>query len=798
MTHADTTDTSTSAMTVQDMVTLGSGGSFWTTRAAGNGAIPSITLTDGPHGLRAQGPSGDHLGIGASMAATCFPTASALASSWDDQLARAVGTAIGEEAVEQGVNVVLGPGVNMKRNPLCGRNFEYLSEDPYLSGMLAASWIRGVQDTGVGTSIKHFALNNQELKRMTTDVRVDERALHEYYLPAFEIAVKDSDPTTVMCAYNRVEGVFCSDNRELLTTVLRERWGFRGAVVTDWGAMNDRVAAYDAGTDLEMPGNGGTSDAVVFDALEQGSLDRQSLADSAQRIVQLVQRTAAPVVTVPAGAYEQHHELAYRAAVESAVLLKNDGDLLPLKAADRVVVLGEMARTPRYQGAGSSQVNPTRLVSLLDGMKQRTTVEFAPGYTLVDRPDDKLRNEAVALAERADKIVVCVGLTDINESEGFDRAHMRISNNQIALLHALAPFANRVVLVLVGGGAIEMPWESRGAAILHMQLAGQAGGQAAADLIFGLHSPSGKLAETYPARYEDVVNADRFGIEEHQTPYVESMYCGYRYFDSADIDVRYPFGFGLSYTTFEYSDLTVTPLGEYDYAIALTVSNTGTRDGAEVVQGYVAPRTHGVHRPRHELKAYTKVHVPAGESRRVEMRLSRRSFTVFDPATQDWVVERGSYHVEIGSHSRDIRLTTELAVKGVTPARSNASYWYYSLQGKPTLDDFLTIHAPFPTRKAPSRGNFDDSSSLQEMRDAGLIPRLVYYAIEKEVAKRNGGKVDYDDVQFKMMMLNAAGLPMRAMVAMSGGAMPASVARLVIRSANGHSVRALVKLALGR
>lgn len=798
MTNADITAVATGGMPVEEMVALGAGASFWTTRAAASADVPSITMTDGPHGLRGQGPSGDHLGIGESTPSTCFPTASALASSWDDKLADEVGAAIGEEALEQGVNIVLGPGVNMKRNPLCGRNFEYLSEDPYLSGKLAAAWIRGVQGKGVGTSIKHFALNNQELRRMATDVRVDDRALHEYYLPAFEIAVKESDPTTVMCAYNRVEGVFCSDNEHLLTTILRERWGFRGAVVTDWGAMNNRVAAYKAGTDLEMPGNKGQSDKAVFEAVSAGTLDPRVLEESALRMAEVVRRTTGSPVVHSEDLYERHHELAYNAALQSAVLLKNTANALPVSAEDRVVVLGELANSPRYQGAGSSQVNPTRVVSLLDGMRAHSKVEFAPGYDLHDGSNASLRAEAVALAEDADRVVVCVGLTDIFESEGFDRTHMRIPQNQIDLLSDLAHLSTRVILVIVGGSAIEMPWESKVAGILHMQLSGQAGGAAAADLIYGMHNPSGKLAETYPMKYDDVVSAGRYGVEEYQTPYLESMYCGYRYFDTANIDVRYPFGYGLSYTSFEYSELEVTPLGDHRYRVEVSVANTGARDGSEIVQVYVAPKTQGAYRPRHELKGYAKVHVPTGESRRVEIHLTDRSFATFDPATQDWVVEGGTYEIEVGANSRDISLTAVLELDGAEPGRSSASYWYYAPRGVPTLEDFLTIHEPFPELSAPERGRFDDSSSLEEMRHAGLIPRLVYSAIAKEVAKRNGGKVDYSDVQFKMMMLTAAGLPMRAMVAMSDGAMPANVARMLIESANGHSVRAIWNLLRGR
>ncbi|QFZ20634.1 glycoside hydrolase family 3 C-terminal domain-containing protein [Saccharothrix syringae] len=775
---------------LEDKVALGSGASFWTTRAFPAAGIPSLTLTDGPHGLRAQGESGDHLGLADGTAATCFPTASALASSWDVGLVAEVGRAIGLEAVDQGVHVVLGPGVNMKRNPLCGRNFEYFSEDPLLSGKLAAAWIRGVQSTGTGTSLKHFALNNQELKRMSTDVRVDERALHEYYLPAFEIAVEEGDPTTVMCAYNRVEGVYCSDNRRLLTGILRERWGFRGAVVTDWGAMNDRPAAYLAGTDLEMPGNGGVTDAEVRRAVTAGLLDERVVDESVERLLALVARTTGRDVEVPADLHDRHHELARRAAVESAMLLKNDGGALPLQPGGRVALLGALAGEPRYQGTGSSRVNPTRVVSLRDGVGEYAAVDCAPGYRLVDEPDAALLDEAVRLAEQAEAVVVCVGLTEISESEGFDREHMRIPANQVALLESIAHLAERVVLVVVGGSAVEMPWQDCASAVLHVQLAGQAGGAAAADLLFGAANPSGKLAETYPLVYDDVVSSGYFGVDPHQTPYLESMYCGYRYFDSADKPVRHPFGHGLSYTTFAYSDLRVVRRGD-DVEVTFTVTNTGGCDGAEVAQLYVAPRTGGAYRPVQELKAFTKLALTAGESRGATLTLDRRAFAIHDPEVGDRVVEAGTYEIRVGASSRDIRLRAEVQVEGTQPRRSRVADWYYTLTGTPTPEDFLTVHAPYPVLDAPRKGTFDLDSSILEMKDSSLACRVVHFAVERTVAKRFGGKVDYDDVRFKMLMYSAADLPMRAMVRMSDGVMTPRLARFLVDSANGHTLRGL-------
>lgn len=784
-----TADQSLWTLSWQEKVRLGTGRSFWSTNAAETVGIRSLTLTDGPHGIRDQGQSGDHLGILASSEATCFPTASALAASWDVELLTRVGAAIGLEAVDQGVDVVLGPGVNMKRNPLCGRNFEYFSEDPVLAGALAAAWIRGVQSTGTGTSLKHFALNNQELKRMTTDVRVDDRALHEYYLRAFEIAVTEADPTTVMSAYNRVEGVYCSENTRLLTEILRGRWGYQGVVVTDWGAMNDRAAAYAAGLDLEMPGNSGASNASVLAALADGRLDRAVVDASIERLHELSSRTGTRTAAVSERVYDDHHELAHRAALESAVLLKNEG-LLPLPPARGVALIGALADVPRFQGTGSSRVNPTQVVSLHEALASQTRTAYAAGYRIADEPDFVLVAEAVELAAGAEQVVVCVGLTEDFESEGFDREDMRLPVNQLTLLQALAPFADRVAIVLVGGAPVEIPWESSAAAILHMQLAGQAGGAATADLLFGTANPSGKLAETYPHRYEDVVSAGRFGIEAEQTPYLESMYCGYRYFDSAGLPVRYPFGHGLSYTTFAYSDLRLRETEE-QIGVAVTVTNTGERAGAEVVQVYLAPRTGGAYRPEQELRAFAKVHLEPGESARVERTLTQRDLAVYDPERGDWMVECGEYEIRVGASSRDIRLRERIQLAGEAPRRDDASRWYHTPIGRPTLDDFATIHPPFPQIDPPRRGTFDLNSSILEMKDSSLACRIMHRAVERTVAKDFGGRIDYSNVRFKMVMYSAAGLPMRAMVRMSDGAMSPHLAYFFVESANGHTLRGL-------
>ena len=784
-------------MTLEEKIQLCSGASTWTTKAMPQHGIPSLFLADGPHGLRKQvSEQGDHLGIHASQPATCFPTASAVASTWDLDLVREMGEALGKEAVQQGINVLLGPGVNMKRNPLCGRNFEYFSEDPYLAGKMAAAWIQGVQSQGVGVSLKHFALNNQELHRMSTDVLVDERALREYYLPAFEIAVQEAQPTTIMCAYNKVEGTYCSDHRRLLTEILREEWGFDGVVVTDWGAMNDRVAAFRAGCDLEMPGSKGRFDEQVRQAVQRGELDEAAIDACVDRILTLIERTTgADPAALPPDLYERHHQLARKVAAAGAVLLKNDGPLLPLAPDASVAVIGELARTPRYQGAGSSQVVPTRLESLLDGVRQYVpAVPFAPGYTLKDEPNEALVEEAVRLARRVETVILCIGLTPAYEGEGFDRPHMRLPVNQVALVEALARVTQRMVVVLVGEAAVEMPWADQVQAILHMQLAGQAGGLAAADLLFGKENPSGKLAETYPCRYEDGVNSSYYLKVPKQAPYLESFYCGYRYFQTAGVPVRYPFGFGLSYTRFEYGTLQIRQRGEYEVEVTASITNVGDYDGAEVVQLYVAPKTGGAYRPVRELKGFAKIHLKRGETGQVTFHLNKRSFAIYDPARGEWVVEEGQYDIELGASSADIRLSEPLHLKGVPPVRTPCSDWYYTLEGIPTKEDFITIHPDYPDYVPPTRGRYDMNNSVAEMGESSLLLRLVAWVVKREAVKHLGAQADPDDPVHKMAMASAATTPLRALGLYDPDSLPLPVAEALLDWANGHRLRALRRL----
>jgi beta-glucosidase len=659
-------------LTLAEKASLCLGSDFWHTAAVERLGIPRIMVSDGPHGLRAQLEEADHLGISGSVPATCFPTASAIGSSWNGALCREVGEALAREARKIGVSVVLGPGINMKRSPLCGRNFEYLSEDPYHAGELATAMVQGIQSLRVGTSLKHYAANNQEDDRLRVSAEVDERTLREIYLPAFERVVTAVDPWTVMCAYNKVNGTYCSEHQWLLTKVLRDEWGFTGVVVSDWGAVHDRVAALRAGLDLEMPPNLGVSEAAVIAAVESGELDVTVLDLAVTRMLRLVDR-ARPALA-EGGTFDEaeHHALARRAAAESAVLLKNEGGVLPLKpaAGDTVAVIGEFARRPRYQGAGSSQVNPTKLDLPLDELQkalgEQVEVRFAAGFMIGGEEGDKseaLRGEAVTLAGECDHVLVFLGLPSAAESEGFDRTHIRLPANQLSLIDALAELGKPLVVVLANGSVVQLStWEHKVAAILECWLSGQAAGGAVADLLLGKANPSGKLAETVPLRLEDNSSYLNFPGDPGVVRYGEGLFIGYRGYDKADQPVSYPFGFGLSYTSFEISDVEVGVSGsvaEDDLAVEVsaTVTNTGPVAGAEVVQVYVRDVESTVSRPVRELAGFAKVTVEPGESQTVTIGLAQRAFAFWSMQWNRWAVEAGEFEIAVGSSSRDLAAT---------------------------------------------------------------------------------------------------------------------------------------------
>lgn len=686
-------------LTVEEKASLVSGSGFWWTRKVERLGIPSVMVTDGPHGLRKQGAAEDHLGLGGSVAATCFPTASALGSSWDVDLVHRVGVALGEEARAEDVAVLLGPGINIKRSPLCGRNFEYLSEDPLLAGELGAAMVQGIQGQGVGASLKHFAVNNQEADRLRVSADVDVRPLREIYLAGFERVVKDAQPWTVMCSYNRINGVYASQDPWLLTDVLRGEWGFDGLVVSDWGAVEDPSAAVAAGLDLEMPSTGGASAARIVDAVRAGDLDEAVLDIAIGRLLQLLERTLPGVESKHAYDPDAHHALARAAATDCAVLLKNEGGLLPLAATEgRLAVIGEFARTPRFQGAGSSKVNPTRvddaLTCLRDGVPPGVTVDFVAGFGVDTSDGDSLAllAEAVEVARHAHTVVVFLGLPPSYESEGYDRDHIDLPVDQVAVLRAVADVNDRVVVVLANGSVVAVAdWEHHAGAILEGWLGGQAGGGAVADLLLGKANPSGRLAETVPVCLSDTPAYLNFPGEDRHVRYGEGLHVGYRHYDAVDREVAYPFGHGLSYTTFEYSDLSVTVLddpgpdpdgaesatageaqagtnadwrGAARVEVAVTVTNTGAMAGQEVVQVYVADPECSVVRPVRELKAFTKVSLEPGASALVVLLLSDRDLSYWSTRADDWVLEPGVFEVAVGTSSRDLVLTGTVEVVG--------------------------------------------------------------------------------------------------------------------------------------
>ncbi|MCZ2829120.1 glycoside hydrolase family 3 C-terminal domain-containing protein [Modestobacter sp. VKM Ac-2986] len=690
-------------LTPEEKAELLDGSDFWHTTPVPRLGVPALLLADGPHGLRRQAEGGDHLGLTGSVPATCFPPAAGLASSWDVDLLARVGEALGRECRDQGVSVLLGPGVNMKRSPLCGRNFEYFSEDPLLAGELAAALVAGVQGQGVGTSLKHFAANNQETDRMTVSADVDERTLREVYLPAFETVVTRAQPWTVMCSYNRINGVYASEDPWLLTDVLRGDWGYTGLVVSDWGAVDRRDVGLAAGLDLEMPSSSGGGTATVLEGLRAGRITEDDVDRGAARVLTLVDRAlrGQAVAVAPVDA-DAHHALAREAAAASAVLLTNDG-VLPLAAdGGPVAVVGEFARTPRFQGAGSSQVEPTRLDTALDALREglagRREVLFAPGYEVEgDDGDPELVAEAVRAAGVAEVVVLFLGLPPSWESEGYDRDTIDLPAAQVALLHAVADANPRVVVVLSNGSVVDVsPWQDQAAAVLEGWLLGQAGGAATADLLLGVVSPSGRLAETVPARFADNPTVGAFPGEHGHVRYGEGLLIGYRWYDAHQLPVAHPFGHGLSYTTFDWSDLEVAvrPGDELHVDVRLTVTNTGDRAATETVQLYVTDPEASVYRPEQELRAFARVHLQPGESAPVELTLDRRAFAYWHVGLGRWVVEGGTSGLRLGASSRDLRLAADVELPGddLTPplaADSTAEAWLAHPDAGPWLREQL-------------------------------------------------------------------------------------------------------------
>ncbi|MEK5247087.1 glycoside hydrolase family 3 C-terminal domain-containing protein [Bacillus sp. FSL R9-9530] len=663
-----------SQMTLEEKASLCSGLDFWNTKGIERLGIPSIMVTDGPHGLRKQAEGADHLGIYNSIPATCFPSAVGLASTWNKELIKQVGVALGEECQAENVGVLLGPGANIKRSPLCGRNFEYFSEDPYLSSQMAANHVKGVQSQGVGTSLKHFAANNQEHRRMSVDAIVDERTLREIYLASFEDVIKEAQPWTVMSAYNKVNGEYASENNYLLNDILKDEWGFEGFVVSDWGAVNERVASLANGLELEMPSSFGIGEKKIVDAVNCGKLSVEKLDQAAERLLYIIFKAYDNQLENAVYSKDAHHQLAREVASESMVMLQNEASILPLKKEGTVAVIGGFAKQPRFQGGGSSHINPTNLESILEEIEtvsgEKTNILFAQGYDIAsDDVNESMVNEAKKIAERADTAVLFVGLPDRYESEGFDRKHLQMPENHVQLIEAIGEVQSNIVVVLSNGAPIEMPWIGKVKGILEGYLGGQALGGAIADILFGDANPSGKLAETFPKVLSDNPSYLNFPGEGDKVEYKEGVFVGYRYYDAKNIESLFPFGFGLSYTNFEYSNLSINKKEITDtdtVSISMNVKNTGSRVGKEIVQLYIKDIESSMTRPEKELKGFEKVELQPGEEKTVSFTLNKRSFAYYNVELKDWHVETGEFEILVGKSSKEIVLHDSMYVQSTT------------------------------------------------------------------------------------------------------------------------------------
>ena len=775
-------------LNLEQKCALLSGDTVFTTRSYKNAGVPSITLSDGPNGVRKQAGAADHLGLNPSVPATCFPTAATVACSWDPALGEEIGRAMGEEAAAQEVAVLLGPGLNTKRSPLCGRNFEYFSEDPYLSGKMAAAYVRGIQSEGISACPKHFAVNSQELRRMASDSVVDERTLRELYLTGFEIVVKEAHPKALMSSYNLINGIYANENAHLLQDILREEWGFDGAVVTDWGGSNDHALGVKNGSTLEMPAPGGDAVRELLAAVRSGKIAEADVDARLDELLTLVLDTHAAVERHSRSFdADAHHALARRAAGESVVLLKNDDALLPLAEGTRVAVIGDFAETPRYQGAGSSAVNSIKVDTFLDCLNDSGlySVGFAPGFDRQGKPDAAKQAEAVALAAEADAVLLCLGLDEIKESEGLDRADMKLADNQIELLQAVREANPNTVVIVNAGASLETPWLAHCKALVYGALGGQAGAGAMVDVLTGKINPGGKLAETWANAYDDTPARDHFAGPGRTVQYREGLYVGYRYYQTAGVPVAFPFGHGLSYTQFAYSDLHADA-----HSASLTVTNTGDRAGAEIVQLYAAKPNAEIFRPAQELKAFAKVQLAAGESKTVTLTLDDKAFRYWNTRTDSWEVEGGTYELRVGASSADIRLTAAVEVIGtdaLNPYAGKALPHYQSgqVQTVPDAEWETLLGRPIPD----DRVKIDRNMTLGELNHGrsplGWLVWAVLTALLNASYKK--GKPDLN-VLFQYNM------PLRALAKMTNGAISMGMVDGIVMEVQGFWVIGLVRV----
>ena len=775
-------------LTLEEKCALLSGAETFKTRGMPEHGIPQIWLSDGPHGLRKQAGESDHLGLNPSVPATCFPTASAVANSWDAALGEEIGAALGEEAAAQEVSVVLGPGLNMKRNPLCGRSFEYFSEDPYLAGKLAAGYIRGIQSKGVAACPKHFAVNSQETRRMASDSIVDERTLREIYLTGFEIAVKEGHPRSIMSSYNLVNGTYANENKHLLMEILRGEWGFDGAVITDWGGSNDHALGVKNGSTLEMPAPGGDSVRELLAAVESGKIAESDIDARLSELLPLVFDTKAALDAAPrefdAAA---HHALARRAAAESLVLLKNEGSLLPLAAGTKVAVIGDFAKNPRYQGAGSSMVNSTQVDVLLDKLidSELNVIGYQQGFDRHGKPDAALQKSACELATQADTVILCMGLDEIAESEGLDRSNLRLAQNQVDLLQAVAAVNPKIVVVLYSGSVVETPWLDNCQALLYAALGGQAGAGTVADALTGKVNPCGKLAETWPLAYADVPSAADFATRRKTVEYREGLYIGYRYFTTAEKAVRFPFGYGMSYTTFAYSDMAADEQG-----VSLTVTNTGSVAGTEIVQLYIAKKNSELFRPAKELKGFARVTLAPGEKQRLTIMLDDKAFRFWNVKANRWEIEGGEYELLVGASVEDIRLCEKISVHGTATVHPYEDvdldcYYKGNVLSVSDADFEKLLGHPIPNGKT----KIDRNLTLGELNHArsplGWLVWLVLTILLDVSYKR--GKPDLN-------ILFQYNMPLRALAKMTNGAISMGMVDGIVMELQGFWILGLVRV----
>lgn len=791
-----------SQMTLKEKASLCSGKDFWHLKSIERLGLPEIMVCDGPHGLRKQNAENKKVGIGNSYPATCFPTAVTTACSWDRDLIYKMGQALAEECLQHGVSVLLGPGVNMKRSPLCGRNFEYFSEDPELAGEMGAAFIAGVQSKGIGTSLKHFAGNSQEMKRMTSNSIIDERALREIYLRAFEKAVKKSQPWTVMNAYNLLNGTYCSENDWLQNKVLRDEWGFKGAVVSDWGAVNDRVAGLNAGNDLEMPSSGGVNDAKIVEAVKCGVIDETTLDERVDKLIDIILKGVANKKPGYKFDVKAHNLLSRQIAEQSMVLLKNDGNILPLKRVEGeyVAVIGAFADNPRYQGAGSSIINPTMIDSGRRAFNNSPiSVKFADGYDRSGKRknEDAYITEACNLAKNASKAVVFIGLTDDYESEGFDRSTMKLPDGHNRLVEAVSRVNDNVIVVLEGGSPVEMPWADDVKAILNAYLGGQSVAPAIVDVLTGKANPCGKLAETYPVCLKDTPTSFRYPDSKEDVQYRESIFIGYRYYDKVERNVRFPFGFGLSYTSFEYSDIKLKKknLTKGEGAkVTFTIKNTGDVAGSEIAQVYVAKPESKIFRAPKELKGFVKIHLDPGEEKKVSVELDDRAFAFWNMATEDWCVESGEYKILVGASSRDIRLEAAAKMKSeddetIVDLRESAGVYFDGDPARAREDDFKVIYGG-EFKLAPEITSDSLNNSIERSKDKGLA-KFIYNTVDLAMKPKGG-------VGSSMITNTIMQTPIRNYVSMSNGLFTEDMADGLLKVFEGKDVaKGVGKIAKG-